>query len=178
MVSGKLFIEQPLQNSDGRSLEVPQGKMKTGIPLNLDGQRWRIISVWFVCLIVNLVLILYLDFSQYRSIDAPTEAWREPINKLYLDLLAIYVPPLTTMLAIGFARKPSSSPPQGSSGPYVFAICASLLWNVIVIVQNTRLSVFHTLDIQSFASFLPILTGGLSFLVAPFLAFYFSSEKP
>jgi hypothetical protein len=145
--------------------------------LNLDGQRWCIISVWFVCLIANLTLVLYLDSSQYRPIDAPPETWREPINKLYLDLLAIYAPPLTTMLAIGFARKPNSSPRQRSSAPYVFAICASLLWNGIVIVQNSRLSVFHTLDIQSFAGFLPILPGGLSFLVTPFLAFYFSSEQ-
>jgi hypothetical protein len=152
--------------------------MKLGIPVNLDVQRWRVIWVWTVCLIANLILIMYLDFSQYQPVDAPPDTWREPINKLYLDLLAIYGAPLTTMLAIGFARRPSSSPPQRSSGRYWFAICASLLWNGIVIVQNTRLSVFHTLDIQSFESFLPILTGGLSFLVAPFLAFYFSSEKP
>jgi hypothetical protein len=146
--------------------------------LNLDGQRWGIISLWFVCLVANLALVLYLDFSQYQPIDAPPEAWREPINKLYLDLLAIYAPPLTTMLAIGFARKPNSSPPpQRSFAPYMFAISASLLWNGIVIVQNVRLSMLHALDIQSFASFLPILPGGLSFLVTPFLAFYFSSEQ-
>lgn len=149
-----------------------------GIPLHLDRLRWSIIAVWFACLVANLLLVLYLDSSQYRSIDAPPEALRDPINKLYLDLLAIYGPPLTTMLAIGFAKKRSSSPPQGYSGPYAFAICASLLWNGIVIWPNLRLSVFHTLDIQSFTSFLPNLAGGLSFLVAPFLAFYFSSEKP
>jgi hypothetical protein len=131
-----------------------------------------------VCLIVNLALVVYLDISQYRSIDSPPDGWREPIDKLYRDLAAIYAPPLTTMLAIVFAKKPSSSPQEGSSGRYWFAVCASLLWNGIVIVQNARLGVFHTLDIQSFASFLPNLPSELSFLVTPILAFYFTSEEP
>jgi hypothetical protein len=144
---------------------------------NLDCQRWCIICVWFLCLVANLALILYFDSSQYQPVDSPPEGWREPIDKLYRDLLAMYATPLTTMLAIGYARKPGPSGRLRSGAPFVIAIFSSLVWNGIVIVQNVRMSCFHALDIQSFASFLPILPGGLSFLVTPFLAFYFSSEQ-
>jgi len=142
----------------------------------LDIQRWWIISIWVACLVINLALIMYLDFSQFQTIDIPPDGWREPIDKVYRDLLAMYAPPLTTMLAIGFARKPKTSSLKSSSVPFVIAICSSVAWNGIVMIQNVRMSVFNRLDIQSFSSFLPLLPGGLSFLVTPFLAFYFSSE--
>jgi len=144
---------------------------------NLDVQRRWIISVWFVGLVVNLILILDLDFSQYQPVESPPEAWREPIDKVYRDLLALYAPPLTTMLAIAFARKSNTSSRLQSSAPFVIAILSSLIWNGTVIVQNVRMSLLHALDIQSFASFLPLLPGELSFLITPFLAFYFSSEQ-
>ena len=130
-----------------------------------------------MCLVANLALILYFDFSQYQAIDSPPEGWREPIDKLYRDLLALYAIPLTTMLAIVYARKPNSSPRLRSGAPFAIAILSSVVWNGIILVQNVRMSLLHSPDIQTVTGFLPILPGELSFLVTPILAFYFSSEQ-
>lgn len=140
----------------------------------LDRQRWFIISVWFGCLIINAVLILYLDFSQYRLIP---EGSREPFNKLSLDLLAMYAPPLTIMLAIGYARKPTRPPCRPSLVAFVMSILLSAVWNGIMIWENAQVSLLHTLDIQSVTGLLPTWPGALSFLINPFLAFYFSSDQ-
>lgn len=153
-----------------------ESKLKMSFVPKFDAQRRWIFLIWLACLAVNLALILHLDFSQYQTIDNPPVGWREPIDKVYTDLIALYAPPLTTMLAIGFARKTNTSSRTSSLFSFLLAICLSVGWNGIVVIQNSRMSVLNRLDIQSFVSFLPVLPGRLSFLVTPLLAFYFSSE--
>jgi hypothetical protein len=145
--------------------------------LNLDSQRWRIIWVWLACLIISLGLLFFVDVSQYISLDSPPEGWREPIRKLYMDLLAMYASPLTTMFAIAFARKRVPMPRRNSSSHFAVAMLLSLLWNGIMVAQISRMSLLHALDIQSLAESISILPGALSFLVTPALAFYFTREQ-
>jgi len=155
-----------------------EGEEKMRALSSFNRERWWIIGIWLMSLITSVVLIFYVDMVYYGSIQSPPDTWRDPIHKLYKDVLAMYVPPLTTMLAIGFATTSTSTPRTRSSGPFCWAIVLSCFWNVTMLAQILRLVFVTGLEIQQLIEILPVFPGTLTFLTTPFLAFYFASSKP
>jgi hypothetical protein len=113
-----------------------------------------------------------LDWTQYQTGSDQPERWREPINGLYTDLITIYGAPITTMLAIMFAKR-APGIPRGR-GPFVSAILLSSVWNLFLLFQISRLAVFQAVDIHTLTDLMGVVRS-LSFLTNPVLAFYFSS---
>ena len=144
-----------------------------------DRQRGLILLVWLLGFCLNLILVAYLDSSQYRAVEDPPENFREPVNRLYTDYSALYVTFLTTMLGITFARKKLSAP-LGEPQKWIFqvAIWISGVWNCFLVYQTARVACLHTLDIQDLAGVVESFVKGTSFVVAPVVAYYFASEPP
>ncbi len=143
----------------------------------LGRERLTIIVLWFAFFLANLFLLFYLDWTQYSPIDTAPAGFHEPIRKAYGDLIAMYTAPFATMLAVAFARKPAAERLNRSHIAFIVAIVFSSIWNISMLAQICRVSVFHSTDIQSTLDFLPVMPGRLSFLMTPGLAFYFASEN-
>jgi hypothetical protein len=142
----------------------------------LEKDRWFIMFVWLVGLFVNLVLVFYADNTEYRVRGVPPEHFREPINGLYLEVLASYAPYITTMLAIMFATKNRRTASE-SRHSWLFgtAFAISAVLNIIWVGQTFRVACLHTLDIQGLSEWLQGYLKNAAFLVNAFLAYYYSS---
>jgi len=88
-------------------------------------ERSIILLVWLFSMFFSLGLVADADSSEFRGIDDPPATFRDPINKLYVDVLAIYLPVLTTMLSIAFAMKPTPAVSHLSSIPFWVALLVS-----------------------------------------------------
>lgn len=144
--------------------------------LNLDRERLCILGIWIFFFFVNYCLVSWTDWNRFSMAEGTVEGFRDPINKLYVALCAMYAPPLLTMLGVVFASKKTSGRRQPSSGIFMIAITASALWNLSLVAQIARMGVFQVIEIQNLLELLPIQSGALS-LITGMLGFYFSTDK-
>ena len=108
------------------------------------------------------------------------DRFRQPVSKLYKDVLAAYAFYLTAMLASGFAREKKKVPRTAESSPLALfgvALLISLLWNGFVIGRIAQMAFWHSLDIQTLSEWLDWLTKDFGWLATPWLVFYFGSER-
>jgi hypothetical protein len=148
------------------------------LPLSsrMDRQRWTVLGIWLLGLMIAYALVLHTDFSLFHPPDPP-ETLRDPITKLYGAVLALYAPYLTLMLAIGFAKEHAGSKPP-SRIVFIVAIAVSLFWNGVVLWETAEMSYFHRLEVQALSEWMSDFSKDWSFIVTPMVALYFTSERP
>ena len=114
---------------------------------------------------------------RFRGIDEPPVGFRDPINKLYADMFAVYLPVLTTMLGIAIAREKRPAASHQSVIPFFWvALIISLALNLFTIWNAAEMSYWHKLNIQAFTDTVQGVQKASMFLITPILCLYFSSE--
>jgi hypothetical protein len=150
----------------------------------LNGCRWAITWVWLVGLTLGLTFVVYTDrvfYSGNEQFLGPNESvdrFRQPIDKLYKDVLLVYAAFLTPMLASGFAQKKTFSAEQDRHRLFFAALFISLGWNIFVIYKIGQMSFAHNLEIQVLSESLDSWAKDTTWLITPFLVYYFGSEHP
>jgi hypothetical protein len=148
----------------------------------LDSRRWVITCLWLAFFLINLGLVVYADNvfyagnAQSLSPNELGDHFRQPIKKLYGDVLATYAFYLTTMLASGFTKK-SASGADARLTRFWIVLLISGFWNLLVFWRIFQMTFGHSLDIEALSEWLDSWTKESAWLITPGLVYYFGSEQ-
>jgi len=143
-----------------------------------ERHRASILLVWLAGFVVNFLLVLYADVTQYSASGAAPAPSRGAINALYSEVLTLYGPYIASMLGIIVATRRQTAV-KSSSSLVAIAVTLSAMVNLMLIYQTLRVTCFHTLYIDDLEEWLHnFYLKTVSLLVSGWFAFYFSSGRP
>ena len=132
-------------------------------------ERNWLTALWVSFFVASLVALTWLLFSNQIHSDNFLEA--------SLELNSLYAPYIGVALTFYFTRA-AASRARSTDGRtrFLLAVMSTLVWNGLIAVQVLRLLVGYT-DIESFTPFLRGTGAVASWLIGPFMAFYFVKES-
>lgn len=127
-------------------------------------RRATIAAVWAASFAVCLCLACYLFFDNWIEEDN--------FHALMTQLSASYSVYVTSICAFYYGARRSSA--TGTRAAFVAALCASLLYNLLLMALLARV-VLLALPVETATQLIGFLSSTLSWVVAPAVAYFFAT---